>query len=181
MKIVLPVGNYTSQITGAVVDPIAGSATGTGVALAEIYDADTGTPSAQLVNISTRAFVGTGSNVLIAGFVIEGSTSQTVLIRAARPTLTPFGVPNLLADPQLQLFDGNMNLVASSLGWGGNPLITNAAAAVGAFSWSNPSGSDAAILITLPPGSYTVEVGGRSGDTGVALIEVYAVPAVTSQ
>ncbi len=180
IKVVLPVGNFSSQVTGAVVDPIAGSATWTGVALAEIYDADTGTPSAQLVNISTRAFVGTGANVLIAGFVIEGSTSQTVLIRAAGPALTPFDVPNTLPDPELQLFDGNMNLIASSLGWGGNPLIASAASTVGAFSWSNSSSLDAAILITLPPGSYTAEVSGRSGDTGVSLVEVYAVPAVTN-
>lgn len=180
MKIVLPAGNYTCQITGAIVDPIAGSATGTGVALAEIYDADTGFPTAQLVNISTRASVGTGSNVLIAGFVIEGSTSQTVLIRASGPALTPFGVPNPLPDPQLQIFNGNRNLVASSLGWGGNSLIASAAAAVGAFSWSNPASLDSAILVTLPPGSYTAEVSGQSGDTGVALIEVYAVPAVTN-
>jgi YVTN family beta-propeller protein len=180
MKVALPVGVYTCEMTPASIGQIAGPTTGTGVALAEVYDADSGSPTAQLVNISTRAFVGTGDNALIAGFVIEGSASQTVLIRAAGPALTPFGVANPLADPQLQLFDGNRDLVSSSLGWGGNPLIASAAAAVGAFSWSNPSSFDAAILITLPPGNYTAEVSGRSGDSGVALIEVYAVPAVTN-
>jgi YVTN family beta-propeller protein len=180
VKVALPDGDYTCEITSTFIDQIAGATTGTGVALAEVYDADTGSPTAQLVNISTRAFVGTGSNALIAGFVIEGSTSQTVLIRAAGPALTPFDVPNPLPDPQLQLFDGNMDLIASSFGWGGNPLIASAAAAVGAFSWSNPSSYDSAILITLPPGNYTAEASGRSGDTGVALIEVYAVPAVVS-
>ncbi len=178
IKVALPVGNYTCEITPA--NLITGFTTGTGVALAEIYDADTGSPTAQLVNISTRAFVGTASEILVAGFVIEGSTSQTVLIRASGPALTPFGLVNPLADPQLQLFDGSLNLVASSFGWGGNSQIANAAAAVGAFSWTNSSSLDSAILITLPPGSYTAEISGQSGDTGVALIEVYAVPAVTN-
>ena len=179
-KITLPAGAYTSQVGPAVTYMSTGSPTDTGVALAEIYSDDAGAPTTQLVNISSRAFVGTGSNVLIAGFVISGSTSQTVLIRASGPALQPFGVPGVLPDPELQLFDGSENLIASNSSWGGNSQIASASANSGAFQWGNPSSADSAILITLPPGNYTAEVSGQRGDTGVGLIEVCAVPPVVN-
>lgn len=169
MKVALPPDSYT-----ALVDPNAFS--GTGIALAEVYEADTGNPAAQLTNISSRAFVGSGGGVLIAGFYISGSTSRTVLIRASGPALAPFGVSNTLPDPMLQLFDGNQTLIGLNFGWGGNAQIATAASSSGAFPWSSPSSSDSAILVTLPPGSYTAQVSGNSGDTGIALVEVYAVP-----
>jgi YVTN family beta-propeller protein len=175
----LPVGNYTSQVSGAHTLQLDNPTQETGVALAEVYDADPGDPSAQLVNISTRAFVGSGSNILIAGFAIEGSTSKTVLIRASGPALATFGVPATLPDPLVQVLDSDQKLIASDFGWGGQPQIANAAASAGAFRWSEASSNDSAILITLPPGSYTAEASGQSGDTGVALIEVYAVPAAS--
>jgi hypothetical protein len=168
VRIALPAGSYTSQVEGT------GGATG--VALAEVYDADTGYPSAQLVNLSCRAYVGTGSAILISGFVISGSTSETVLIRASGPALGAFGVTGALPDPKVQLFDASQNLLASNSGWGGSLQIASAALSVGAFPWSNPSGADSAILVTLPPGSYTVQTSGASGDTGVALLEVYTLP-----
>jgi hypothetical protein len=167
IRITVPAGGYTSEI--------AGTSNGTGVALAEVYDADTGSPSTQLVNISSRAFVGTGGNILIAGFVVSGSTSQTVLIRASGPALAAFGVPGTLPDPQLKLYDINQNLITSNFGWGGKTELVSAAASAGAFPWSNPLSNDSAILITLPPGEYTAQASGASGDTGVALVEVYAV------
>jgi YVTN family beta-propeller protein len=176
VKITLPAGGYTSQVTAALGDPISGSSPGTGVALAEVYDADTGAPGAELVNLSSRALVGTGGNILIAGFVIEGSTSRTLLIRASGPALIPFGVPGTLPDPQIQVLDGTGALLTSDSGWGGDPGIARAALDVGAFSWSNPASADSAVLATLPPGNYTAQVSGKSGDTGVALIEIYAVP-----
>ena len=172
IMIPLPAGSYTAQVTGA--------STGTGVALAEIYDADTGTPNTQLANISSRAFVGNAGDNLTAGFVIGGSTSETVLIRASGPALGAFGLTHLLPDPQLQLFDGSQNLIASSFGWGGSSIIASVAASAGAFAWSDPASDDSALLVTLHPGAYTAEVSGHSGDTGIALIEVYAVPAVTN-
>jgi YVTN family beta-propeller protein len=172
--IALPAGAYTCQLAGATTSQNLG--TTTGVALAEIYDADTGTPGADLVNISSRAFVGTGANILIDGFVIGGSTSQTVLIRASGPALGSFGISGLLADPQISLFNGSGQLVASNAGWDGNAQIATAAAISGAFLWSDPSSSDSAMLLTLPPGSYTAQVSGQSGDTGIALAEVYIVP-----
>ena len=166
----LPAGPYTAIV--------AGSSGDSGVALAEIYDATPAgayTPATpRLINISARAQVGQGANVQIAGFVIGGATSETVLIRASGPALTPLGVAGVLPDPQLQLRDSS-GLIASNTGWGGNAQIAKASAAVGAFSWGTSSTPDSAILITLPPGAYTAEVSGASGDGGVALVEVYEV------
>jgi len=166
-----PVGTYTAQINGDSGD--------TGVALVEIYDA---TPtyvstSPRLTNISARVQVGTGGNVLIAGFVIGGSTSKTVLVRASGPALAvaPFSLTGTLPDPELQVFSGS-TVVASNTGWGGNAEIALEASTVGAFTWSSATSADSAVLVTLPPGAYTAQVSGASGDTGIGLVEVYEVP-----
>ena len=169
---VLPAGPYTANVTGQSGD--------TGIALAEIYDATptgTSTPgSPRLGNLSARAQVGTGSAVLIAGFVVGGTRSMQVLIRASGPALVPFGVSGTLSDPRLQVFAGsNFPALASNTGWSGDPGIASAAAWVGAFPW-NAASADSALLLTLAPGAYTAQVTGASGDGGVALIEVYAVP-----
>jgi hypothetical protein len=167
----LSTGPYSTVIAGADGD--------TGIALAEVYDTTPSgaytTASPRLINISARVQVGTGANVLIAGFVIAGSTSKTVLIRASGPALVPFGVQGVLPDPQLQLNDST-GIVAANLSWEGSPQIASEAASVGAFSWSDPASHDTALLVTLPPGPYTAQVSGASGDTGIALIEVYDVP-----
>jgi hypothetical protein len=158
---------------------VSGQGGDTGIALVEVYDttpAAAYTPSSpSIVNISARVQVGTGGNVLIAGFVIGGATSKTVLIRASGPALIPYGVAGTLPDPMLQL-NSSSALIATSGAWGGDPQIASSAAAVGAFTWEFPSSSDSAILITLPPGAYTATVSGANGDTGVALVEVYEVP-----
>jgi len=165
-------GPYTAQVSGATGD--------TGVSLAEVYDATpagTYTPaSPRLVNLSARVPVGTGGNILIAGFVIGGSTSKTVLVRASGPALSIFGVGGVLSDPKLQLYTGAGALIASNSGWGGDPQIATTAASVGAFSWGTSATPDSALLVTLPPGPYTAQVSGASGDTGVSLVEVYDVP-----
>lgn len=134
------------------------------------------TSDSKLLNISSRGLVGTGANLLIAGFVVGGSTPKTVLVRASGPALaaSPFNVPGTLADPQLQLYSGS-SLLASNDGWGGGAPIVAAAAAVGAFAWSDPGSNDSALLMTLSPGAYTAVVSGASGDTGVSLVEVYDV------
>jgi arabinogalactan endo-1,4-beta-galactosidase len=167
----LSAGAYTAEIAGQSGD--------TGVALAEVYDAapsGEGSPGApRLINLSIRGQVGTGPDILIAGFVIGGTTSKTVLIRATGPTLAQFGVSGVLPDPELQL-EGAGGGIAGDTGWGGNGLIASVAASVGAFTWSDPTSLDSALLVTLPPGPYTAEVSGAGGDTGVALIEVYDVP-----
>ena len=169
-------GPYTAQISGASGDA--------GVALAEVYDATAAanysSASPRLVNISARVGVGTGANVLIAGFVVGGATSKTVLIRASGPALANFGVSGTLADPELQLYQSNASgaptLLATNTGWAANAQIAGEAASVGAFSWGSTATADSAILATLAPGAYTAQVSGASGDTGIALIEVYDVP-----
>ena len=167
----LSTGPYTASISGLSGD--------TGVALAEVYDdtpAGTYTPTKpRIVNISARVMVGTGGNVLIAGFVIGGSTSKTVLIRASGPALIPFGLTGTLPDPLLQLYSG-ATLLASNSAWGGDPQISAAAASVGAFTWNFGESNDSAILVTLPPGAYSAEISGANGDSGIALVEVYEVP-----
>jgi hypothetical protein len=169
-----PTGTYTAQIAGESGD--------TGDALLEIYDASTTTTfttgETRLINLSARVDVGTGANVLFAGFVIGGGSALTVLIRASGPAIAaaPFDVPGTLPDPQLTLQNPNTGFVyASNSGWGGDPEIASAAASVGAFAWSVPTSHDSALLITLPPGSYTAAAAGSSGDRGVAIVEVYEV------
>jgi YVTN family beta-propeller protein len=169
-------GAYTAQVAGASGD--------TGIALAEIYDiTPPGTYTAavtRLVNVSARTTVGTGSGIAIVGFVVGGTTSETVLIRGSGPALGPFGVSGALPDPKLELYtsngDGTSTLLASDTGWGGNAQIAAAAASAGAFSWGSTATPDSAILVTLPPGAYTAQLSGASGDTGIGLVEVYEVP-----
>ncbi len=167
-------GAYTVQVTGV------GGAEG--IALAEIYDAsgsDCTASTPRLINVSARAQVGTGDGVLIAGFVIEGTASRTVLIRAVGPTLATYGVGGVLADPQLELtqaVNGANVVVASNDNWAGDAQVTSVANTVGAFALSGAASKDAAILVTLPPGIYSAKASGAVGSTGVALIEVYEVP-----
>jgi len=170
----------TTLNSGAYTAQVAGNNNGTGVALAEVYDT---TPSSaftpttpRLVNLSARVQVGTGGNVLIAGFVIGGSSAKTMLIRASGPALVPFGVGGTLPDPQLQVSNAQGTVIALNNGWSGNAQIVTAAASVGAFPWTSATSADSAILLTLPPGAYSAQVSGASGDTGVALVEVYEVP-----
>jgi hypothetical protein len=167
----LPPGAYTAEISGASGD--------TGVALAEVYDdtpAGSYTPaSTRLVNVSARVYAGAGPNILIAGMVIGGATSKTVLIRASGPALKQFSVAGTLPDPQLQIFDSSGRMIASNNGWGADTQIATVASSVGAFSWGSSATPDSALLLTLPPGAYTAQVSGASGDTGVALVEVYDV------
>jgi hypothetical protein len=163
----LPAGAYTVQVSGV--------GNSTGVALAEVYEVSaTGT---RLVNISTRAEVGTGANIIIPGFVIAGTGSDPLLARGDGPALTAFGVSGVLTQPSLSLFDSSGNVIASNTGWGtsSNPAqIASAAVSVGAFAL--PSGSaDSAQIVNLSAGAYTMQVSGVGNSTGVALAEVYEV------
>lgn len=153
---------------------ISGANNTTGIALAEVYDADTGTPGTRLTNISARAFSGTGDGALTAGFVIAGSGSETLLIRGIGPALTQFGVGGALARPQLTLFNSAGVAIGTNTTWGGSAALAAAFAQVGAFPLSANS-ADSALLVNLPPGLYTVAVNGVSNTTGIALIEVYEV------
>ena len=142
------------------------------MALAELYDADSGSPPAQLINVSARALAGTGSAVLTAGFVISGTGTETVLIRGIGPGLTQFGVAGVLSATQITLFDSTGTPIGSNAGWGGGATLTAAFLHVGAFAL-DPNSADSAMLVSLPAGSYTVEVVGLNGATGIALAEVY--------
>jgi hypothetical protein len=135
----------------------------------------------QFINISTRANVGTGSSIAIAGFVISGSANEEVLIRGIGPTLAQFLQGGVLAQPVLTLFNSAGTQVATNTGWGTNTNVSQISAAftaTGAFPL--PSGSaDSALLLSLAPGSYTAEVSGLNNTTGIALVEVYEVPTGT--
>ena len=139
---------------------------------------NTGSSGARLVNIATRALVGTGGNILIPGFVIGGSGTETLLIRADGPALTAFGVPGALAAPSLILTaQSDGHTITTNTGWGTNTnpaQIASVAASVGAFALTSGS-ADCAVIETLGPGAYTVQVSGVGGTTGVALAEVYEV------
>jgi hypothetical protein len=171
----LAAGTYSTQIAGQSGD--------TGVAIVEVYDATpAGTYTAatpRLVNLSARVNVGTGANILVAGFAIGGTTSRTVLIRASGPAIAvaPFNVGGTLPDPQLTLMNQNTGaVIATNSGWGGDATIAATASSVGAFGWGSPTSKDSALLVTLPPGTYGAQVVGASGDTGVAIVEIYEVP-----
>jgi CubicO group peptidase (beta-lactamase class C family) len=131
-----------------------------------------------LLNVSTRAHAGTGESSLIAGFVINGVRPKWVLLRAAGPALTNFGVTTALTDPHLRLYNSSGKSVLENNDWGTSPdasRITAAFDAVGAFRFANGS-KDAARLAMLSPGAYTAHVTPASGGPGVALVEVYEMP-----
>ncbi len=155
---------YTVQITGK------GSTTG--VALVEVYDADLGM-GARLVNVSGRARVNGGGDVLIVGFKIDGNAPRQLLIRGIGPTLTVMAVSNPLANPKLSVYRQNASSpLYENDDWGGTPTLRTAFSAVGAFAL--PDGSkDAAMLVTLEPGVYTAVISSVDGSSGVALAEMY--------
>jgi hypothetical protein len=134
-------------------------------------------PPAQLGNISTRAFVQTGDNVMIGGFIVQGTGVKRVIIRAIGPELSQYGVPNPLADPTLELHNGSGALIASNDNWqttiiGG--IITHDQVQEIQNSGHTPGdGRESAIIADLPAGNYTAIVRGVNSTTGVALVEVY--------
>lgn len=159
---------------------------GSGIALAEIYDVDSLQPfsSQKMSNISTRGRIGTGDNILIAGFVVNGTTPKKVLIRGVGPSLA-FALPagSTLADPVLQLLrrvpeTGAFALIRENDNWDiGNDaaLVREATAQVGASPAFAAGSKDAAILLVLPPGIYTAQMSGANGTSGLGLVEVYEV------
>ncbi len=164
----LPASNYSAQVSG-----VNGTS---GVALVEIYDTDSANSASRLKNISARAQVGTDANILIAGFVISGTAPKQVLIRGIGPGLnSTFGLTGNLANPKLDLYDSNSNLLFTNSGWGSTATLANAFASVGAFSLVNGS-ADSALLVTLPPGAYSAQVSGVNRTTGIGLVEIYEMP-----
>lgn len=142
-----------------------------GVVLVEVYDAGAGN-AVRLNNVSARNIVGTGDDILIAGFVVEGTVAKTLLIRAVGPTLASFGVGGTLADPKLEIYSGATKIVEND-NW--SAAIGGTFGSVGAFPLVNGS-RDAALVISLMPGAYSAQVSGVAGGTGEALVEVYEIP-----
>jgi uncharacterized protein (DUF1800 family) len=137
------------------------------------------TPAAppRLGNMSTRGEVGTGANIMIAGFVIGAGDPETVLIRAVGPSLEeifPKGVTGLLKQPVLSIFDSSGNLIMSNKGWTTGNATAAVMSSAGAFPLL-PNSADSALVATLPAGAYTAQVSGLNATTGVALLEVYEV------
>ena len=158
----LPPGNYTAIVTG--------KNGGTGVALAEAYDVDQAADS-RLANISTRAPVGTGPDVLIGGFITGSGTGATrIAVRAIGPSLAQFNIANPLPDPTLELHDGNGALLASNDNWQDD---AGQAALLSSYRLAPTNNLESAIAISLSPGSYTVIVADKNGRTGVGLVEIY--------
>lgn len=166
----LPPGSFSARVTDA------GGATGTTmVELYEVKDGGSG-PASRFVNLSARATIGTNARPFTLGFTIEGLDPVRLLLRGVGPELARFGVGAPHPDPQLRLFR-RADAVASNDNWNETrgSEIAAAAAAVGAFSL--PSGSrDAAIVISLDPGSYTLQLDGAPGTAGSVLLELYEVP-----
>jgi alpha-tubulin suppressor-like RCC1 family protein len=166
---------FSTLATGLYSFHIFPNGAGTGIALAEVYDADDDTSAASVFNISARTQVGTGENILIAGFVITGNSPKTLLIRGLGPTLAAQGVTGALINPQLYLF-GSAGLVGSNDDWGGTTALKNAFAVTGAGSLASDTSKDAALLVTLQPGVYSAQVSGVGGTTGVGLVEIFLMP-----
>ncbi|HEY1109946.1 MAG TPA: Ig-like domain-containing protein, partial [Opitutaceae bacterium] len=172
LMLTLSPGSYTAQVRGV--------ANGTGVALVELYDVDSLTPFSpqKVMNVASRGVVGTGQAQLIAGFVVSGNTPKKILVRGVGPTLEAFGVAGALADPVLSITRSDGLAVRENDNWEtGNDAMLVAAAAERVRAFALGAGSrDAALLLQLPPGSYTAQVTGAGSTTGVALVEVYEVP-----
>ena len=156
------------------------------MALAEVYELDGATPEV-LQNISSRSFVGTGSQAAIPGFVVSGSEPAKLLIRGIGPGLNQFGLTGTLAQPSLSVYDQSNTLIVSDAGWG-QPLTAGSSTVAATFRAATASdmqsagafgitagSADAAVVVTLPPGNYTAVVSGVGGTTGTALAEVYEI------
>jgi hypothetical protein len=171
----LPPGNYTATT--------ASPAGATGTVLIEVYDADLiRDPASRLANLSTRGFVSTGTDTLIAGFVVAGPGPRTYLVRIAGDTLRSLGVTGTLDDPFLKLFTGS-TLLREKDDWDSpasfQPALRTAFTQVGAFAFADRQ--EPAMLVTLRPGSYTAQASGldnngASNPTGTALLEIYELP-----
>jgi len=158
-------GNYTAIVRG--------KNSGQGIALAEIYDLDPAAAS-QLGNISGRAYVQTNNDVMIGGFIIGNNIGATkVIIRAIGPSLAQHGLGNALADPTLELRDGNGALLQSNDNWQDDP---DQAARISAANLAPSNSLESAIWASLAPGNYTAIVRGKNNGVGIGLVEVYSFP-----
>ena len=156
-------GNYTAQIRGF--------NNTTGIGLSEAYDLSLPSP-ARYANVSTRGFVQTGDNIMIGGFILVNNPLR-VVIRGIGPSLTAQGVPNALANPTLELHDGNGLLILANDNW-----RDTQAAEIIATTLQPTNDLESAMVITLQPGNYTAQLRGSNSGTGNGLVEVYALPTL---
>lgn len=157
----LAAGNYTAVVRG--VGDTAGNC------LVEVYDLET-TTAPRLINLSTRGPVGTGDNVMIAGIVVGSGQPRRFLIRALGPSLTAFGVPAALPDPNLEVRSPSA-LLGTNDDW-----QSAQSAEISASGFAPPNSREPGLILTLGPGSYTAIVRGAGLTTGNALVEVYELP-----
>ena len=141
----------------------------TGVGLVEIYDLNPGVDST-LANLSTRAFVDTGDNIVIAGFILGGNGDDRIVVRGIGPSLIPLGVPNALSDPTLELRDSNGALLIANNDWQDDPAQ---AAELIAAHLAPANDLESGIALTLAPGPYTALLAGSNNGTGVGIVEIY--------
>jgi uncharacterized protein (DUF2141 family) len=159
----LPPGSYTAILSGR--NDTAG------IGVVEMYDLDLASDS-RLANISTRGFVQTGNNVMIAGFILgNGTAGEQVVVRAIGPSLS--GIENVLADPTLELRDVNGAMLISNDNWKDD---ATQAAQITAAGMAPQSDLESALITTLPPGQYTAVIAGNNDGMGVAVAEVYHLP-----
>jgi len=149
---------------------LAGKNGGTGIGTVQIFDLSRSADS-QLANISSRGFVQTGNNVMIGGFILggNGATTRTV-VRGIGPSLAQFGLSPLLANPTLELHDGNGMTIATNDNWQDDPVQATQLSNNG-LAPSDPN--EAAIFMLLPPGQFTAILAGKNGGTGIGVVEVF--------
>jgi hypothetical protein len=161
---------YATLNPGAYTAVVRGNNNATGVALIEVYDLSPAVP-AKLANISTRAFVSTADDIVIAGFILGNSTgNDRIIARGIGPSLSVFGVPNTLANPTLQLRNSDGALVMGNDDWQENPAQ---AAELTAAGLAPSSPLESGLAATLPPGLYTALLAGANNGTGNGVVEVY--------
>ena len=164
-------GLYLTLAPGAYTAIVSGAGNTTGVSVVGVFEVDH--PEIPLVNISTRGLVQTGGNVMIGGFIIQGSGPQKVAITATGPSLAPFGISNFLANPQISIVrSSDQAVIATNDNWQTDPN----AAQLQASGFAPGNALEPGILTTLQPGAYTVIVSGVGNTTGVAVIGVFVAP-----
>lgn len=164
---------YATLNPGAYTAVVRGKNDTSGVALVEVYDVRQAV-TAQLANISTRAFVSTGSNVVIAGFILGNNLGHDrIVLRGIGPSLSAVGVSNVLADPTLELRNSSGALLFTNNDWQDDPTQIADLNVAGLAPSNN---LESALVVTLPPGEYTALLAGVNNGSGVGLVEVYDLP-----
>jgi uncharacterized repeat protein (TIGR03803 family) len=167
----------TTLTPGAYTAILSGRNNGTGVGVVEVYDLDQAANS-KLANISTRGFVDTGNNVMIAGLIVSGGAgggNARVIVRVIGPTLGAVGIVNPLQNPNLELHDAFGGTIASNDDWKARFTGGSQQGEIEATGLPPVNDFESALVQTLAPGNYTVIVRGTNNATGVAVVEAYAL------